>query len=56
MIGNSTYHAAQFKFQKRYSSGLSFLVGYTISKNLTDVDSTPGYFSAWGAGRLQPAL
>jgi hypothetical protein len=46
MIGNSTYHAAQFKFQKRYSSGLSFLVGYTISKNLTDVDSTPGYFSA----------
>jgi len=32
--------------QKRYSSGLSFLVGYTISKNLTDVDSTPGYFSA----------
>ncbi len=46
MIGNSTYHAAQIKVQKRYSNGLSFLVGYTISKNLTDVDSTPGYFSA----------
>ncbi|MEO8659226.1 MAG: TonB-dependent receptor [Bryobacteraceae bacterium] len=46
MIGNSTYHAAQLKIQKRYSSGLSFLLGYTISKNLTDVDSTPGYFSA----------
>src|SRR5262249_35683385 len=46
MIGNSTYHAAQFKVQKRYSSGLSFLVGFTISKNLTDVDSIPGYFSA----------
>jgi hypothetical protein len=46
MIGNSTYHAAQFKVQKRYSSGLSFLIGYTISKNLSDVDSTPGYFSA----------
>lgn len=46
MIGNSTYHAGQLKLQKRYSSGLSFLLGYTLSKNLTDVDSTPGYFSA----------
>jgi hypothetical protein len=46
MIGNSTYHAAQVKVQKRYSKGLSFLVGYTLSKNLTDVDSTPGYFAA----------
>jgi hypothetical protein len=46
MIGNSTYHAAQIKVQKRYSNGLSFLLGYTISKNLSDVDSTPGYFSA----------
>src|SRR5438128_2760288 len=42
-IGNSVYHAAQFKAQKQFSSGLSFLVGYTISKALTDVDSTPGY-------------
>jgi len=46
MIGNSTYHAAQIKLQKRYASGLSFLIGYTLSKNLADVDSTPGYFSA----------
>jgi hypothetical protein len=45
-IGNSTYHAAQVKFQKRYSSGLTFLVGYTLAKTLTDLDSTPGYFAA----------
>jgi hypothetical protein len=46
MIGNSTYHAMQVKLQKRFSSGLSFLIGYTLSKNLTDVDSTAGYFSS----------
>lgn len=45
MIGNSTYHALQLKLQKRFSSGLSFLIGYTLSKNLTDVDSTAGYFT-----------
>jgi hypothetical protein len=36
----------QVKIQKRFSSGLSFLIGYTLSKNLTDVDSTAGYFSS----------
>ncbi len=46
MIGNSTYHAMQVKLQKRFSSGLSFLIGYTLSKNLTDVDATAGYFSS----------
>ncbi|MFN7995646.1 MAG: carboxypeptidase regulatory-like domain-containing protein [Bryobacteraceae bacterium] len=46
MIGNSTYHAMQVKLQKRFSNGLSFLIGYTLSKNLTDVDSTAGYFSS----------
>src|SRR5260370_36760217 len=45
-IGNSTYHAAQVKLQKRFSSGLTFLVGYTLAKTLTDLDSTPGYFAA----------
>jgi hypothetical protein len=45
MIGNATYHAMQVKLQKRFSSGLSFLIGYTLSKNLTDVDSTAGYFT-----------
>ncbi len=30
----SSYHAANFKLEKRYSSGLNFLVNYTIQKNL----------------------
>jgi hypothetical protein len=41
--GNSTYHAMQLQANKRLSSGLSFLVSYTVSKNLTDADSSgPG--------------
>ncbi len=37
--GMSTYHSAQFKLQKRFSSGLSFLGAYTLSKMLTDSNS-----------------
>ena len=33
-IGYSTYHAAQFNLQKRFSDGLSALVNYTWSKQL----------------------
>ena len=41
--GNSTYHAMQLQVDKRLSEGLSFLVSYTVSKNLTDADSSgPG--------------
>jgi Carboxypeptidase regulatory-like domain/TonB dependent receptor len=41
--GNSTYHAMQLQVDKRMSNGLSFLVSYTVSKNLTDADSAgPG--------------
>ena len=41
--GNSTYHAMQVKVDKRFAQGLSFLVSYTVSKNLTDADSAgPG--------------
>jgi Carboxypeptidase regulatory-like domain/TonB dependent receptor len=41
--GNSTYHAMQLQANKRLASGLSFLVSYTVSKNLTDADSAgPG--------------
>lgn len=35
-IGNSTYQSFQLKVQKRYSSGLSFLTSYTLSKTITD--------------------
>lgn len=35
--GNSTYHALLFKSQKRFSSGLQYLVSYAFSKTLTDI-------------------
>jgi carboxypeptidase family protein len=41
--GDSTYHAMQLGVEKRFAKGLSFLVSYTVSKNLTDADSAgPG--------------
>ncbi len=41
--GNSTYHAMQLQVNKRFAQGLNFLVSYTVSKNLTDADSSgPG--------------
>lgn len=38
-IGHSTYHSVQFKFSKRYASGLTVQASYVISKLLTDADS-----------------
>jgi hypothetical protein len=41
--GNSTYNAMQVQLNKRVSEGLTFLVSYTVSKNITDADSAgPG--------------
>jgi hypothetical protein len=41
--GNSTYHAMQVQLNKRFARGLTFLVSYTVSKNITDADSAgPG--------------
>jgi hypothetical protein len=41
--GSSTYHAMQLQVNKRFAQGLSFLVSYTVSKNITDADSAgPG--------------
>jgi len=37
--GNSTYHSLQTRITQRYANGLSYLVAYTISKNITDSDS-----------------
>jgi hypothetical protein len=51
--GNSTYHAVQVKADKRFASGLSFLVSYTVSKNLTDADSAgPGIAGFIGTGQF----
>jgi hypothetical protein len=37
--GNSTYNALQVGVENRFAQGLSFLVSYTVSKNITDADS-----------------
>jgi hypothetical protein len=37
--GNSTYHSMQTRLTQRFASGLSYMVAYTISKNITDTDS-----------------
>jgi len=42
------YHSFQLKVQKRFSEGLSFLVSYTASKNITNAASNSG-FSYTGA-------
>src|SRR5438445_1393015 len=41
--GDSTYHAMQLQLNKLFAQGLSFLVSYPVSKNITDADSAgPG--------------
>lgn len=48
--GNSTYHSMQAQVNKRFAQGLSFLVAYTVSKNITDADSQgPGVQGFVGA-------
>ena len=37
--GNSSYHAMNVKLEKRYSGGLNFLMNYTWSKFLDDVEA-----------------
>jgi hypothetical protein len=41
-VGNSSYHAAQAKLEKRFSLGLTFTLAYTFSKLIDDASS---YFS-----------
>ncbi len=48
-IGNSVYHSVQFKYEKRFSKGLSVLAHYTVSKLITDSDS-PGTDIDWLGG------
>ena len=45
--GHSTYHAAIFRFEKRYARGLTAQTSYVFSKILTDSDSY------WGSGSAQ---
>lgn len=41
-VGNSSYHAAEAKLEKRFSQGLTFTMSYTFSKLIDDASS---YFS-----------
>ena len=51
--GAANYHALTTRLERRYSKGLTFLLNYTFSKTLTDVDSsTVGV--AVGAGSFGP--
>ena len=38
-VGNSQYHAAEAKLEKRFSAGLTFTAAYTFSKLLDDASS-----------------
>ena len=46
--GTSSYHAASFKLEKRFASGLSFLVNYTVQKNMETNGTGPSSFTQNG--------
>ena len=50
-IGSVSYNALQSSLQRRFSNGLTFLVAYTFSKTLGNVDSNNG--SSSGAENAQ---
>lgn len=45
-VGNSSYNALIVTASRRFTNGLSFLVGYTLSKNMSDIGSDLGTASA----------
>jgi hypothetical protein len=50
--GNSNYHALQFKYEKRFSRGLSMLAHYTWSKMIDDISHGAGNLN-WLGGNTQ---
>lgn len=48
--GNSTYHALNVKFEKRFSHGLNFLGNYTWSKFIDDVEGSSELGGGEGSG------
>lgn len=46
--GTSSYHAMNLKVEKRYSSGVSFLLNYTIQKNMETNGTGPSSFTQNG--------
>lgn len=49
MTGTAFYNAMQVQVQKRWTSGLTFLVNYTLSRDMSDTDSG---FSSFNYGAL----
>ncbi len=49
-IANSIYHAAQFRAEKSFSSGLQFLVTYSVSKSIDGASATDDSISWLGGG------
>ncbi len=49
MNGTSLYNALQVQAQKRFSNGLSYLVAYTLSRNMSNTDSG---FASFNNGSL----
>jgi hypothetical protein len=49
-IANSIYHAAQFRAEKSFSSGLQFLVTYSVSKSIDNASATDDSISWLGGG------
>lgn len=47
-IGNGNYNSLQMSAQRRFSNGLSFLISYTLSKEIDDAGSNLGGF--YGSG------
>jgi hypothetical protein len=52
-LGFSTYHALQLQWNKRFSTGLSFLSNYSFSKSIDNVRSAFG--DTWGMNSGRPA-
>jgi hypothetical protein len=48
MNGVATYNALQVQTQKRFTSGLTFLINYTLSRTMSNTDSGFSSFN-WGA-------
>ncbi len=47
-MATSSYHAASFRVEKRYSSGLNFLFNYTMQKNLESNGTGPSAYEQNG--------
>ncbi|HEU0141144.1 MAG TPA: TonB-dependent receptor [Bryobacteraceae bacterium] len=51
-VGNSTYHAALLKVERRMANGLTFLASYTVSKLIDDVGAPQNNYNIRGERAL----